>query len=82
MREVPATEAKARLASLLSDVERGETITVTRHGKAIARLVPATMDDAEQRREAVAALRRWRKTLPKSDFSVDEILAARDAGRK
>ena len=82
MRDVPATEAKARLPSLLSDVERGETITITRRGKAIARLVPATVDDAEQRREAVAALRRWRKTLPKSDFSIDEVVAARDVGRK
>ena len=82
MKEVQATEAKAQFASLLSDVERGQTITITRHGKAVARLVPAGADEAEQRRTAVEALRRWRTTLPKSDFGIDDILAARDAGRK
>lgn len=82
MKEVPATEAKAQLARLLSDVERGETITITRHGRAIARLVPAEADEAEQRRAAVQALRDWRETLPRSDLSIDDILAARDEGRK
>ncbi len=33
-------EAKRHLASLLDDVERGETITITRHGHPIAELVP------------------------------------------
>ena len=33
MREVQATEAKAHLAQLLSEVEHGETIAITRHGK-------------------------------------------------
>ena len=41
MREVQATEAKAHLAQLLSEVEHGETIAITRHGKPIAHLVPA-----------------------------------------
>ncbi|MCB9947767.1 MAG: type II toxin-antitoxin system prevent-host-death family antitoxin [Rhodospirillaceae bacterium] len=82
MKEVPATEAKAHLARLLGDVERGEAITITRHGKAIARLVPVETDAAAQRREAVEALRRWRRTLPPSDLTIVDILSARDEGRK
>lgn len=38
---VTSTDAKNRLNSLLADVERtGETITITNHGRPIARLVP------------------------------------------
>ncbi|MCA8908157.1 MAG: type II toxin-antitoxin system prevent-host-death family antitoxin [Rhodospirillaceae bacterium] len=82
MKTVQSTEAKAHLAQLLSDVERGETITITRHGKPIARLVPASADEQEQRRAAVAELRQWRQNRLKTGMTVDEILAARDEGRK
>ena len=40
MREIQASEAKTHLPQLLDDVERGETIVITRHGRAIARIVP------------------------------------------
>jgi prevent-host-death family protein len=39
-REVQAPEAKTHIARLLDEVERGETIIITRHGQAIARIVP------------------------------------------
>jgi prevent-host-death family protein len=41
MRTVGAYEAKTHLPRLLDDVERGETITITKHGREVARLVPA-----------------------------------------
>ena len=42
MREVGVLEAKTKLSSLLSEVERGgEEIIVTRYGRPIARLAPA-----------------------------------------
>lgn len=37
-----ATDAKARILSLLDDVEAGEEIEITRHGRVVARLVPAS----------------------------------------
>ena len=40
MREVQATVVKARLSELLRDVERGESITITRNGRKVAALVP------------------------------------------
>lgn len=40
MLQVQATEAKAKFAELLRNVESGETVVITRHGKKIARLVP------------------------------------------
>lgn len=38
---VSATEAKARILALLDEVESGEEIEITRHGRPVARLVPA-----------------------------------------
>ena len=57
---VPVFEAKTRLLELLSRAERGEVITITRHGVPAARLVAAsTVEDAHAggtaQREVVAA---------------------------
>ena len=38
--EYQASEAKAKWAELLDEVERGRTVRITRHGKTIARVVP------------------------------------------
>jgi prevent-host-death family protein len=38
---VTATEGKAKFLALLDDVAAGEEIEVTRHGRMIARIVPA-----------------------------------------
>ena len=80
MREVQSTDAKAHLAQLLTEVERDETIVITRHGRAIARLVPeATQRQADVRKvkEQIAAVRR---TMP--PLSVSDILPARHEGHK
>src|SRR5437868_10854879 len=40
-RDLSATEVKAKLLALLDEVEAGEEIRITRHGRVIARLSPA-----------------------------------------
>jgi prevent-host-death family protein len=58
---VGSFEAKTKLAELLDKVEAGETVTITRHGKAVAKLVPANVSDQqEKRRQAVEEIMRWR----------------------
>ncbi len=47
MKSVGTYEAKTHLPRLLSRVEKGESITITKRGKPIAKLVPA--DAAEQK---------------------------------
>ncbi len=43
MREVGVLEAKTHLSALLDAIEKdGETVTITRHGRAVARLSPAS----------------------------------------
>lgn len=40
MRSVSVSEAKAKLSELLRAAERGETVLIVRHGRAVARLTP------------------------------------------
>jgi len=63
-----AFDAKTHLSRLLDRVERGETITITRHGVPVARLVPIPdVVDREKVRRAVDELKRFGKGthLPK-----------------
>ena len=82
MREIRATEAKARLAELLRAVETGETVAITRHGKRVAHLIPATDRERDRRKEAVARFRERRRRWRRIDMSTDEILAARHEGHR
>jgi prevent-host-death family protein len=41
-RQVTATDAKAKLLRLLDEAATGEEIEITRHGRPVARLVPAS----------------------------------------
>jgi prevent-host-death family protein len=41
-RTLTATEAKATILALLDEVAAGEEIEITKHGRTVARLVPAT----------------------------------------
>ncbi len=46
MKRVGSNEAKTHLPRLLVRVQKGETITITKHGRPIAKIVPAA--DAKQ----------------------------------
>ncbi len=50
---VGSFEAKTKLAELLDKVEAGESVTITRHGKAVARLVAVKSDDERQDQRAL-----------------------------
>ena len=80
MKQIQSSDAKARLAELLDEVERGETIVITRHGKPIARLVPDEEARRADARRAMDGIRELRKHGPRA--TVKEILAWRDEGRK
>ena len=80
-REVGAFEAKTHLSELLAAVEAGERVTITRRGKPVARLVPIEEDVLAQRAEALKKLAKLRERL-RGTMTVEEILAARDEGRK
>jgi prevent-host-death family protein len=79
--EIGAFEAKNKLGMLLDRVEYGEEITITRHGKPIARLVPnTTRIDKLQARAALERIRARAANL-KETYDWAAIKADRDAGR-
>ncbi len=80
MRHIQASEAKTHLPSLLDNVERGETLVITRHGKPIARLVPDEAQGVNDVRQAVEDLIEFRKTMPK--VTLEEMLSARHEGHR
>jgi len=80
MREIQASEAKVHLPQLLDDVERGETLIITRHGRPIARIVPEVDRRQEQIDQALAEIQELRKRT--SRIALGELLSARDEGRK
>jgi len=82
MRTIRAAEAKAKFSTILSDVERGAVIDITRHGKTIARLVPPATADAQAKREAaIAWILENKRGGRRTGITVEDILSARDEGR-
>jgi prevent-host-death family protein len=80
MREIQASEAKVHLSQLLDDVERGETLIITRHGRPIARIVPEVDRRQEEVDKALAGIRELRRRAGR--ITVDELLSAREEGRE
>ena len=65
MATVTAFQAKTRFGELLDRVAHGEEIVITRHEKAVARLVPEGGANLEATRQAVAELRAGRSLITK-----------------
>jgi prevent-host-death family protein len=80
MRQIQASEAKAHLPQLLDDVERGETLIITRHGRRIARIVPDLDRRQEEIDKSMASIRELRRRTGR--IALSELLSARDEGRK
>jgi prevent-host-death family protein len=80
MREIQASKAIAHLPQLLDEVERGETIVITRHGRAIARIVPEAQRRQEEIDRAIETIKALRQRTGK--ITADEILSARHEGHK
>lgn len=77
MTEFGTFEAKNRLSELLDRVERGEEVTITRHGKAVARLVRPEMDEErkERARQAVEQIKEMRKQVkPLEGITMKELI--------
>lgn len=79
MRQVPVSDMKAHLAQLLSEVEQGEEVMITRRGEAIAHLVPARFSDRQATEAALERIRRRRAKLA-MPLTREEILAFRHEG--
>ena len=80
MNAIGAFEAKNTLGSLLDRVEMGEEITITRHGKPVARLVAYSgAVDRSAARKAVEEIKAMRKGVTLGGISIKELI---EEGRK
>ena len=80
MKHIQSSDAKARFSELLDEVEKGETLIITRHGKPIAHLQPPDDVRRARARRAMEEIAAARKTAPR--VTVEEILQWRDEGRR
>ena len=82
MKVVGAFEAKNKLGQLLDLVEQGEEVTITRHGKEVARIVPArSRRGRDVAHAAIGRIRKRAETLKLGPFDWAEWKAYRDDGR-
>lgn len=79
MSKIGAFEAKTHFSSLLDRVANGEEITITKHGKAVARLVRAEAIEASAPESAFQKLKVLRRSNTLGGLSWK---ALRDEGRK
>lgn len=64
MKTVGAFQAKTQLSQLLDQVEKGEAVTITRHGRPVAVLAPvAPTQPAKTGEEWLAEVKRLRKGI-------------------
>ena len=76
MKEVGAFEAKSRLGRLLDWVEAGEEVTITRRGKAVARLVPPKSPfDAERGQKIAARIREMRQGVTLGELKIRDLIS-------
>lgn len=79
-RVVGVYEAKTQLPKLLDSVEHGEVVTITRHGKPVAKLVPIA--DEETRAQRRAAIERLIEVGQKNTLGGLKIRDLINEGRK
>lgn len=58
MQKVGAFEAKTHFSALLDKVERGDQIIITKHGRAVAKLVPVVAANQMRIKQAIFALKK------------------------
>ncbi|MBM5801272.1 MAG: type II toxin-antitoxin system prevent-host-death family antitoxin [Cyanobacteria bacterium K_DeepCast_35m_m2_023] len=79
MKTVGAFEAKTHLSKLLEEVQQGEEVLITRHGRAVARMLPMQANQTEQRLRAIERLRNFRSGKRLQGLSIQQL---RDEGRQ
>lgn len=79
MAEVSAYEAKTHFSQLLARAEKGERIVITKHGRAVAELVPLGRPQARSFDEVLRSVAEIRKGNRLEGISIRELI---DEGRR
>lgn len=79
MRTVGSYEAKTHLPRLLDEVEKGERITITKHGRPVAVLIPPGLGRVADADALVQRIRELRRGNRLNGLSIRELI---DEGRR
>ena len=71
---VGAYEAKTHLPRLLEQVAAGVSITITKHGRPVARLVPPAADHRPEVAQIIASLREARRGVRLEGATIRELI--------
>ena len=74
MRSIGAYEAKTHLPRLLDEVAKGERITITKHGRAVAILVPPETAPTRDVDAVMARIRELRRGNHLRGLSIRELI--------
>lgn len=72
-------EAKAQLSAIIEMVEAGETVTITKRGKPVVKMVPANAPPIKPKMD-LEELRRFRATIPPLKITGAEMIRRRRDG--
>lgn len=75
MSSVGVFEAKAKLSELIDQALAGKEVVITRHGRAVARIVADGGPAAKDVKAAIAEVRRYRKSLRTGPIDLHELIA-------
>ncbi len=80
MTSIGVYEARTHLSRLLDRVEQGETLTITRRGRPVARLGPVEADDQVRAAKAAAELRAVRRRVRRAP--IEDLIATIHEGHR
>ena len=80
MRKIGVHEAQTRLPKILDHVARGESLTITRYGRPVARLVPTENEDHKGAEQAAWRIANRRRRLKQA--SVADLIDTLHEGRR
>ena len=82
MSTIGAYEAKTKFSELLDRVEKGEHVTITKHGRPVAVLVPSRRHDPERASEGFRRMRELAKRVKIDDLTWEDLKKMRDEGKR
>jgi prevent-host-death family protein len=83
MESIGIYEAKSKLSQLIEQAEAGHAVVITRHGKPVAKIVPARTKPQVNRKAIMEEIRAFSKTVKlKKKLTMRELRRAIEWGRR
>ncbi|HZS93179.1 MAG TPA: type II toxin-antitoxin system prevent-host-death family antitoxin [Chloroflexota bacterium] len=74
-RTIGVREAKAHFSQVLDEVERGTAVTITKHGKPVARLVPVAEKQRRDINDVIGEMREIRaRSKPLEGLTIRDLI--------